>query len=92
MSSEAYIPIQNNSRYEVDMVSLHEREYIAYKLCIFDQAIGIKYEVLFRFSQIKKLHDDIRKKYKDLRDTWPELPKTNSIALWNRTNKDHRKI
>lgn len=63
-----------------------------YQISIVDLAIGINYQARFRFSEIKKLHEELVNKYKALKDVFPELPRTNSFCLWNRTNKDHRKI
>lgn len=32
------------------------------------------------------------KNNKDLREVIPDLPRTNSIGMFNKTNKDHRKV
>lgn len=92
MSKQSYIPIQNDTRYDVTLSTYRHSENIFYTVAIMDLAIGVKYEVKFRFSEIKKMHEELMKKYKTIKDIFPELPKTNSFCLWNRTNKDHRKI
>jgi hypothetical protein len=57
-----------------------------------DLAIGINYNLRLRFSEIKRLHSGIVRKNKQIRDYVPQLPKTHSFGIWNRTNDDHKKI
>jgi len=57
-----------------------------------DLAMGNIENIVFRFSEIKKFHDDLLKKYKLNKDRLPDFPKKNSFGLWNRTNRNSRMI
>ena len=61
-------------------------------MIIKDLAMGNIKNIVFRFSEIQKFHDDLLKKHKFNKDRLPEFPKKNSFGLWNRTNSSSRMI
>lgn len=92
MSEQTYIPVQDDVRYDVIMSTIRDRDYIIYQITVIDLAIGVRYELAFRFSEVKKLHESLVKNHREVREVLPLLPRTHSIGIFNRTNKDHRKI
>ena len=60
-----------------------------------DSALGRSRRLMFRFSQAENFHEELIKRLKKNNGKEgfvPEFPKKNSLAFWNRTNNDHRKI
>jgi len=92
MSSVTYTPVQNDIRYDISVHTTKVNDFTIYGLVVMDLAIGKKYELAFRFSEVKRLHASLLRKSKMIKNQLPELPKTHSFGLWNRTNNDHRKI
>lgn len=92
MSIETMTPLSNDVRYDLKMKYFKISSYVVYEMVITDLAMGKKYDVSFRFSEIRKFHEKLERKYEINKSYLPELPKTNSICFWNRTNESCRKI
>lgn len=50
MSVVSYTPDQNDIRYDVTMINATVNDFTVYHLVVMDLAIGIKYQLAFRFS------------------------------------------
>lgn len=92
MSIETLTPLSNDVRYDVKLNYYKVTSYVLYEMVIHDLAMGKSQNIAFRFSEIKKFHEELIKKYKLNKDRLPEFPKKNSFGLWNRTNSNSRMI
>ena len=92
MSIETLTPLSNDVRYDVKLNYYKVTSYVLYEMVIHDLAMGKSQNIAFRFSEIKKFHEELIKKYKLNKDRLPEFPKKNSFGLWNRTNRNSRMI
>ena len=92
MSNETLTPMNNDIRYEIRLKYYKQGSYVVYEMVVLDLAMGKEDLLLFRFSQIKKFHQDLLKKQKINKEGLPEFPKTHSFAFWNKTNSNPRMI
>ena len=92
MCSFAQLPSNCDTRYEVTMNYQKDKKNVYYEMSIYDLALGRERKLVFRFSNAEKFHDQLVRKMKNNIDHIPEFPKKNSLAFWNKTNDDHRKI
>ena len=89
--SDETVPVHNDVRYEVSLDCFKENNYIIYEMRLRDLGMGYSKNLFFRFSELVKFHEKL-KTLKWCEERLPDFPSKKSIAFWNKTNSDPKKV